>query len=153
MNILDPRIFTPGWSHSRSSEGSLRAKASLTRGFSLVELLVVIAIVALIAAIAVPNISEVTRSAGEATRLQNAQNVCTVYNAYVSMYQASEPGAPLPYSDRDSAVLAIIGTNELLVTNTRLGTTNSFRLGVPTTNDLAMEKLEMVNGQLLMKGD
>lgn len=122
-------------------------------GFSLVELLVVIAVIAMIAAVAVPNISEISHSAREATRLQNTQNVSTVYNSYISMYQANFPGAPLPYTDRDSAVLALIGTNELLVTNTRLETTNSFRLGVPSTNELAMDKLEMINGQLLIKGD
>jgi len=57
----------------------LNVKKVLNKGFSLVEMLVVIAVIGIIAAIAIPAISNVTSSAGTATAKRNAQNIASVY--------------------------------------------------------------------------
>jgi type IV pilus assembly protein PilA len=57
----------------------LRPIKSIQKGFSLVEMLVVIAVIGIIAAIAVPNIGRINDSAKEATARRNAQNVASVF--------------------------------------------------------------------------
>lgn len=116
--------------------------------FSLVELLVVIAVIAVIAAIAITNISNVTQAASEASKLRNAQNIVSVYNSYLAYYHAATSSTTNPYSTKEEAVAALIAG--LTVTNSRLDTTNSFRVSVPSTNQIGMEKLTMADGQLLM---
>lgn len=118
--------------------------------FSLVELLVVIAVIAVVAAIAIPNIAYITQSAENASRLRNALNVVSVYNSYLAYYQAASRSQAYPFSTKEDAVAALISEGGLIVTNQRLGTTNSFRVSVPSTNEIAMDKLNMVNGQVLM---
>ncbi|HEY8899540.1 MAG TPA: prepilin-type N-terminal cleavage/methylation domain-containing protein [Chthoniobacterales bacterium] len=54
------------------------------KGFSLVELLVVIAVIGIIAAIAIPNISGITQSAGTARDQRNAQNIASVSAAAIA---------------------------------------------------------------------
>src|SRR5215217_7416281 len=59
----------------------MKAKNTLisgTKGFSLVELLVVIAVIAIIAAIAIPNIANITTQARSAKAQRNAQNLASV---------------------------------------------------------------------------
>lgn len=53
-------------------------KLTLTKGFSLVELLVVIAVIAIIAAIAIPNIANITGQATQAKNQRNAQSLASV---------------------------------------------------------------------------
>lgn len=57
----------------------LNKTRSLTAGFSLVEMLVVIAVIGIIAAIAVPNIGRINDSAKDATYRRNAQNIASVF--------------------------------------------------------------------------
>ncbi|MCB1203177.1 MAG: prepilin-type N-terminal cleavage/methylation domain-containing protein [Verrucomicrobiae bacterium] len=57
----------------------LNLAKNLRKGFSLVEMLVVIAVIGIIAAIAVPNIGRINDSAKEATARRNAQNVASVF--------------------------------------------------------------------------
>jgi len=117
--------------------------------FSLVELLVVIAVIAVIAAIAIPNMANITQSADKAAKLRNAQNVVSVYNSYLAYYQATADSQDFPFSTKEDAVAALIAPGGLIVTNNRLGATNSFHIPV-TTNDIGMGNLVMSNGQLLM---
>lgn len=118
--------------------------------FSLVELLVVIAVIAVVAAIAIPNMANITQSADKASKLRNAQNVVSVYTSYLAYYQATADSQDYPFSTKEDAVAALIAPGGLMVTNNRLGITNSFRVPVPSTNEISMGNLIMSNGQLLL---
>ena len=66
---------TPRHSASRFS------KAPLARGFSLIEMLVVIAVIGVIAAIAIPNIGNINSSAKNARNQRNAQSIASIYSS------------------------------------------------------------------------
>jgi len=57
------------------------SKNVLAKGFSLVEMLVVIAVIGIIAAIAIPSIGSINASAQTATAKRNAQNLASVYQS------------------------------------------------------------------------
>ncbi len=118
--------------------------------FSLVELLVVIAVIAVVAAISIPNIQNISQSAKNASKLHNAQNVVSIYNSYVASHQSASSSQTYPFSTKEDAIVALIASNGLSVTNTRLRVTNTFRVPVLSTNDIAMDQITMDNGQLLM---
>ena len=56
-------------------------KNSLSKGFSLVEMLVVIAVIGVIAAIAIPNIGSINQSAKDARNQRNAQSIVSMYQS------------------------------------------------------------------------
>ena len=56
-------------------------KNSLAKGFSLVEMLVVIAVIGVIAAIAIPNIGSINQSAKDARNQRNAQSLVSMYQS------------------------------------------------------------------------
>jgi type IV pilus assembly protein PilA len=59
-----------------------------TRGFSLIELLIVVAIILIIAAIAIPNLLSARKSANEASAASSVRTVNTVQVTYLSTYPA-----------------------------------------------------------------
>ena len=59
----------------------LNLKKNLSKGFSLVEMLVVIAVIGVIAAIAIPSIGSINSSAQTATAQRNAQSIMSVYQS------------------------------------------------------------------------
>ncbi len=59
----------------------MKVNKSISKGFSLVEMLVVIAIIGVIAAIAVPQISDFTGAAKDSKDKRNAQNLSSVCSA------------------------------------------------------------------------
>src|SRR5271168_5569040 len=58
------------------------------RGFSLIELLIVVAIILVIAAIAIPNFMRSRMAANEAATVQNMRNITTANVVYSSTYGA-----------------------------------------------------------------
>ncbi len=74
-------------------------KKVLNKGFSLVEMLVVIAVIGIIAAIAVPNIGKINDSAKEAKNRRNAQSLASVFAsaqaAGLNFYVDTDPTATL----------------------------------------------------------
>jgi type IV pilus assembly protein PilA len=56
-------------------------KNTIAKGFSLVEMLVVIAVIGVIAAIAIPNIGSINQSAKDARNQRNAQSLVSMYQA------------------------------------------------------------------------
>jgi type IV pilus assembly protein PilA len=84
----------------------LNLKNTAAKGFSLVEMLVVIAVIGVIAAIAIPSIGSINSSAKIATAQRNAQSI-------VSMYQAGEAAGidwvtDHAVTDAASAVTAVV---------------------------------------------
>ena len=80
----------------------LNLKNTAAKGFSLVEMLVVIAVIGVIAAIAIPSIGNINSSAKTATNQRNAQSI-------VSMYQAgAAAGVAWGGTDRNSQVTAVV---------------------------------------------
>ncbi len=80
----------------------LKPKNTATKGFSLVEMLVVIAVIGVIAAIAIPSIGNINAAAKTATNQRNAQSI-------VSMYQAgAAAGVAWAGTNRNTQVAAVI---------------------------------------------
>lgn len=71
----------------RSQPDASTQKGSLTRGFSLVELLVVIAVILIIAAIAIPNFMRSRMRANEGAAAANIRNIITSEVVYSTTYQ------------------------------------------------------------------
>ena len=63
------------------------------KGFSLIELLIVVAIILIIAAIAIPNLLRAKISANESSAVGSVRNIITAETSYASSY--SEYGFPL----------------------------------------------------------
>ncbi len=80
-------------------------KNTLSHGFSLVEMLVVIAVIGVIAAIAIPNIGSINSSAKEAKNQRNAQSIVSVYAA------ATAAGATVTGSSVSAMVSDITDAN------------------------------------------
>ncbi len=60
--------------------------ARRSKGFSLIELLIVVAIILIIAAIAIPNLLRSRIAANEASAVQSMRTITTVQNTYNSTY-------------------------------------------------------------------
>lgn len=76
-------------------------KVSKNKGFSLVELLVVIAVIGVIAAIAIPAMTGVFSNSRTAKAKRNAQNIASTFAA------AQAAGYTATVADEDAAVTAI----------------------------------------------
>ncbi|MCU0652546.1 MAG: prepilin-type N-terminal cleavage/methylation domain-containing protein [Candidatus Omnitrophica bacterium] len=64
------------------------------RGFTLVEIMIVVAIIALLAAIAIPNLLNARKTANEAAAKANVHSLCTVAETYAaSQSSGSYPAA------------------------------------------------------------
>jgi len=71
----------------------MKAKTSKVRGFSLVELVIVIVILGVIAAIAIPRISSGSKNAGEAALRANLQSIRNAIDWYYGEHHNTFPGA------------------------------------------------------------
>lgn len=129
----------------------LRSVQSIQKGFSLVEMLVVIAVIGIIAAIAVPNIGRINDSAKEATARRNAQNVASVF--------ASAQAAGLNFAASSTTPADIV---QAVVTGAKVTEKGPFEntwFGVPgltsadQTAALTYLTYDTNSAQLLYKGD
>jgi prepilin-type N-terminal cleavage/methylation domain-containing protein len=119
-----------------------------SKGFSLVEMLVVIAIIGVIAAIAVPQIADFTSSAETSRNKRNAQNIASVFSAAQAAGLNLIPGE----GDADPAAFAAV---QKVVEGSTIGT-GAFAgkyFGVPNMEASAVTDalpyLEVKDGVLL----
>ena len=76
--------------HGKPSE---KNRVDDSRGFSLIELLIVIAIILIIAAIAIPNLIQARISANEAAAASSIRTITTAAVVYSTTYQNGYPPA------------------------------------------------------------
>jgi type IV pilus assembly protein PilA len=98
------------------------------RGFSLIELLIVIAIILVIAAIAIPNMMRARMSANEASAVASIRTITTAETTYASSYPTigytcslSELGPPASGSPMSSSAAGIL--DSVLASGTKAGYT------------------------------
>lgn len=98
--------------HRRANLQKERGPES-SRGFSLIELLIVVAIILIIAAIAIPNLMRSRIAANEASAVENLRTITTAAVAYSTTYEDGFPatlgvlGNPgnMPAADCNDAIL------------------------------------------------
>jgi len=101
-------------------------------------------------AIANINVSGITKSSEQASRLNNARQLTSAYNAYVEAYYAASNAYPA--TEDVGVALSSMATGQHVV-NTRLGITNSFSVSDITVANTATNKLIMSNHYLVFTPD
>jgi type IV pilus assembly protein PilA len=105
------------------------------KGFSLIELLVVVAIILIIAAIAIPNLLSARMSANESSSVGSLRTLNTACITYSSTYGIGFPAALAnlgPAASADSTVADLIDST--LVTGIKSGYTFIYAAGAPDAN-------------------
>jgi len=110
-------------------------KAGKARGFSLIELLIVVAIILVIAAIAIPNFMRSRIAANESASVQNMRNINTANVVFSSTYgigYASTLAAlgPPPGGGQPTATNSAL-IDDILATGTKSGYTYTYTPGSP----------------------
>ena len=120
-------------------------KSKAKKGFSLVELLVVIAVIGVIAAIAIPAMSGIFENSGNAKARRNAQSIASMYSSLRAA------GASIASPDKTTIAAALTGAGVNGVTGTAFASTK-FRVPMGTTErDLAVGMLTYEsNGDVLV---
>lgn len=87
------------------------------KGFTLIELIIVIAIIAILAAVAIPSFLGITQKANESVAVANATSIATAINTYnalnpTSLVVASDIDTYAHFSAKVGADLAVKGLTE-----------------------------------------
>lgn len=92
------------------------------RGFSLIELLIVVAIILIIAAIAIPNLMKSKMTANEASAVQSVRTITTAENAYAAT--CPDTGFSASLTELNTGAICAGGQNildDVLATGTKSG--------------------------------
>jgi len=98
----------------RKQPAQLERRTEKQRGFSLIELLIVVAVILIIASIAIPNFVRSRMRANETAAVQNLRNITTANTVYLTTYG-------IGFSDS----LIKLGGNSVLATSTAAGLLDS----------------------------
>jgi type IV pilus assembly protein PilA len=99
---------------AQNKSGKSPVRNPATKGFSLIELLVVVAVVLIIAAIAIPNFINSRMRANEASAAQSLRNICTAQMVYTTTWGIGFAGT-----------LAKLGGNGVVVDQNQAGLIDS----------------------------
>ena len=98
----------------REQPAQLKGRTEKQRGFSLIELLIVVAVILIIAAIAIPNFIRSRMRANETAAVQNLRNITTANTVYLITYGVG-------FTDS----LAKLGGNAVIVDSSAAGLIDS----------------------------
>lgn len=119
-----------------AKRAALQKRRGGKKGFTLVELVIVIAILAILAAIAIPTVSGIIRTANENVDRSNAQAIeLAVKSSYTELQAGTWDGSGLGGANATAATLTVAqalthnGMDPALLTSTRTGNKFVFNNG------------------------
>jgi prepilin-type N-terminal cleavage/methylation domain-containing protein len=115
-------------------------KATIKKGFTLIELAVVIAIVAILAAVAIPRLTDMTASAEKATIVDFKSQLVSA----LSMYTAEQGAPPVAFTDFVSATTTLTPAQKISAAPLGTGATRCTVAAATITCNAAFKKYSAV---------
>ena len=104
---------------------TLRKKQKNNKGFSLVELIVVIAIMAVLVGVLAPQLIKYVEKSREATDIQNADSIATAVKTYFADQEGVDGTVTVTVKDNDNMAVATDGTHAAIVADVETALSNA----------------------------